>query len=326
MECIVNGKIIRNNLNAYSRPVAFMVKANAYGHGLKIVDYVDDVVAAYGVATEEEGVLLRRSTSKPILVTAPNVKNARLILDAALTPMVSDKEEMARVNDLANKPTVVHLKVDSGMGRFGAKRISETVDNAIFAKSLKNVRVKGIATHFSSYDALFKQVERFSRHIAAAESVTGKLLTHAGSSSTAIATDYDLIRIGYAAYSNAMKVTSTIAYVKKLKKGESVGYGERYVAEKPVSVAVVYGGYADGIRTRSIGYKVLINGKRQPIIAVCMDVFMVELSTKAKIGDEVTVINGEKDVLEMAKTAGVIPYEVYVGFVGRTKITYDKRS
>ena len=326
MKCLVNREKIKENLLKYDRPVVFMVKANAYGHGLEVVKGLDEVVAAYGVALEEEGAALRRLTDKPVLVTAPNYKNAAMIGKYALTPLVSDKRELESLSRANRGITVVHLKVDSGMGRFGASRVRETVENCKYALSLKNLKVKGIATHFSSPENLYRQVERFSKHIAAAESVCGKLLTHAGSSSTAVATDYDMIRIGYAAYSGALKVKSEVAYVKKLRKGETVGYGEKYVADKNLSVAVVYGGYADGIRTSSVGYKVLVNGKRQRIVAVCMDVFMVELTVKANAGDEVKVINGENDVLELARVCGVIPYEIYVGFVGRSRIEYEKRT
>lgn len=300
-----------------------MVKANAYGHGLGIIDGVDDLVTAYGVATEDEGVNLRSLTNKPILVTCPDHKKAVLTVKYGLTSLVGNEKQIKALSLASDKPIVAHLKVDSGMSRFGAINVSQTVDNCLYAKRLGNVLIKGIATHFSSASALAKEASRFDKHVQAAESYLGRLLRHASASSTALLTDYDMLRIGYSAYVGAMKVFSNVAEVKTVKKGSSVGYGKKYVADKDVKIAVVYGGYADGVSRKSIGYKVTINGKKHKIIAVCMDVFIVELTCKAKVGDDVTIIGSNADVEKLANITNCIPYEIYVGFAGRCKLEYE---
>ena len=322
MKCVIKLSVIRKNLAAFNKPIAFMVKANAYGHGISIVESVEDRVTAYGVATEEEGAKLRALTKKPILITAPYYKNAALASKYALTCLVGDKKQIKALSD-ASRFAVAHLKVDSGMRRFGSTTVNDTVENCLYARSLGNVCIKGIATHFSSPQALAKESSRFDRHVSAAENVCGRLLRHASASSTALMTDYDMLRIGYSAYVGAMKVYSSVAAVKTLKKGDTVGYGEKYVADKPMKISVVYGGYADGIVRGCIGYEVTINGKKHAIVAVCMDVFIVE-GGECKVGDDVIIIGGERDFRKMADLLDTIPYELYVGFTGRCKLTYEK--
>lgn len=324
MDCVVKISVLRKNLLNLKYPYALMVKANAYGHGLSLVKKTEDLVCAYGVATEQEGVKLRSLTNKPILVTAPSVRMSKICVDYALTPMVSNPLQLLALNDSASRLVKVHLKVDSGMGRFGTKTLKETKSMIKLADKLDKIKISGICTHFASTISANSQMEIFDRHIALAESYTGRLLRHAAASGTQGIDKYDLRRIGFSAYSNVLRVKSRVASVKTLKKGETAGYNGVFEAKSRTKIAVVYGGYADGIPRNAIGFSVKIRDKKHKIVAVCMDIFIVELTTTVEIDDEVTIINGLKSIENLSEITQRIPYELYVGFVGRCKFTYEE--
>lgn len=322
MNCRVKLSTLRKNVKKLEYPIALMVKANAYGHGMPLVRAVADVVTAFGVATELEGVRLREYTDKPILITAPNIKMSALYQKYALTPMVSDVCHLIAINEYSSRTVRVHLKVDSGMGRFGCKTLKETALMLLSSKRLPKVEISGICTHFSSIEAKDSEIRVFDRHIELAEHHLGRLLRHAAASGTSKGDKYDMRRIGFTAYSDVLTVTTTIASIKTLRAGEHAGYNGIYEAKVRTKIAIVYGGYADGIPRSCIGFKVRIREKYHPIVAVCMDTFIVELSCTAEVGDEVTVIKGLKSVLALAEASGRIPYEIYVGLTGRCKFEY----
>lgn len=324
MNCIVKIGTLRKNLKRLEYPFALMVKANAYGHGLELVKKTQDLAYAYGVATEEEGIKLRKITSKPILITAPNIKMSAMYEQFGLTPMVSSPVQLLAINEASNGSVKVHLKIDTGMGRFGCKTLKETKTMITLTQKLPKVTVSGICTHFSSAANAENQSRIFDRHIELAENYTGRLLRHAAASGTQSTDKYDMRRIGYSAYANVMKVVSEIASIKTLRKGERAGYNGVYEATKKTDIAVVYGGYADGIPRNCSGYFVKIRNKKHKIVAVCMDIFIVELSCVCSVGDEVTVVNGLKSLENLAENTGKIPYELYVGFSGRCKFTYEE--
>lgn len=324
MNCIVKIGTLRKNLKQLEYPFALMVKANAYGHGLGFIKKTQDLVFAYGVATEQEGIKLRSLTEKPILITAPDIKMSAMYEMYGLTPMISTPLQLLAINENSKGCVKAHLKVDSGMGRFGCKTLKETKSMIVLADKLNRVKISGICTHFSSLTTAETQMRIFDRHIDLAERFTGRLLRHAAASGTRGVDKYDFRRIGYTAYADVMKVTSEIASVKTLKKGERAGYNGVYQATKKTDIAVVYGGYADGIPRNALGYNVKIRGKNHKIVAVCMDIFIVELSCKCSVGDQVTIVGGQNSIEKLAEISGRIPYEIYVGFGGRCKFIYEE--
>ena len=114
-----------------------------------------------------------------------------------------------------------------------------------------------------------------------------------------------------------MSIRSRLVSIKDIRPGESVGYGARYVADRPRKIAVVPAGYADGLDLRLAGRgHVLVRGRRAPIVgSVCMDAIMIDVTdTPAETGDEVVILgrqgDGVLDVRELAATVGTIPWEV----------------
>lgn len=323
MDCIVKIGQLRKNLKKYTTPTALMVKANAYGHGMELIKKTNDLVTAYGVATEEEGLKIRQYTDKPILITAPSPRWASLYSTYGFTPMVSNPLFLVALNDCSKSVVKTHLKVDTGMGRFGVKTLKETRNMIKIAEKLNKVEISGICTHFSSLGKAVEQMEIFDKHIELAESYLGRLLTHAAASGTVSVDKYDLRRVGFSAYANVMTVKSRIMSVKTLKKGEQAGYDGVFEAKAKTKIAVVSGGYADGIPRNSIGFAVKIRNKKHKIVAVCMDIFIVQLSETCELDDEVTIINGMKSLEELSSITGKIPYELYVGFHGRCNLLYE---
>lgn len=323
MDCIVKIGQLRKNLKNYNKPVALMVKANAYGHGMELVKKTSDLVEAFGVATEQEGLLLRQFTDKPILITAPSIRAVSLYGTYGFTPMVGDPLFLTALNEYSNGLVKTHLKIDTGMGRFGVKTLRETREMIKLTEKLPRVKISGICTHFASLGKAVEQIEIFDKHVELAESYLGRLLTHAAASGTVSVDKYDLRRIGYSAYANVMTVKSRIMYVKTLKKGEQAGYAGIYEAKAKTKIAVVRGGYADGIPRNAIGFGVKIRSKKHKIIAVCMDVFIVELAETCEVDDEVVIISSLKSLETLANVTGKIPYELYVGFHGRCNFLYE---
>jgi alanine racemase len=128
----------------------------------------------------------------------------------------------------------------------------------------------------------------------------------------------------------ALSLTSRIVAVKGVRVGETVGYGARFTAEAPTSIAIVPAGYADGLDLRLAGRGfVLIRGRRAPIVgSVCMDMLMADVSgLDVSPGDEVVIIGTQGsdriDVREMAAQIGTIPYEILCRIGSRIERLYD---
>ena len=297
---------INRNILSCRRPVILMVKADAYGLGVEKVVGATPKALGYGVATMDEGIKLRRSTDKPILVTTPPFGEA--CLEYALTPMVGD-EACAKA---LPKGCKVHIKVNTGMNRFGV--------TPKFAVSLarycldRGLVVTGIATHYASADKAVEQNMSFRQAVADVERVTGRLLRHAEASSTCKFEWFDVVRMGLNAYQNAVTVRSTILVVRRVKAGDRVGYDGVYSMPQDGLIAVVAGGYADGFAKGLRGGLLRCRGRLHKIVAVCMDVILVHLACACEVGDEV-ILTYLPPILS--------PYELLTGLKGRTSFEYQ---
>ncbi|MBQ9370314.1 MAG: alanine racemase [Clostridia bacterium] len=337
---------IINNLDAmrlaYGKPLIFMCKANAYGHGMREV--APCVPAkAYGVATAEEGALLRSYVSAPILVTAPRISNIPLIAESDLIPLVGEESYVCA---LAGAKVVkrCHIKADSGMHRSGISSPKKCYEAATLLAE-GGVTVEGICTHYkdASKDTVLSQNARFDECVQAVRSALfarGQSVlpyTHVTSSGAALAARYDAIRVGLSAYgyenerrtgrrlTSAMEVFSEILNVKRLRKGDTLGYEGAFIADRPLTACTVLGGYADGMDRRDVGGEVIVKGRRARIAAVCMDTFeVVSDAVDFCVGDRVIILSDEINAQEIAIRRGSIPYEVLVGFdTPRAERRYD---
>jgi len=348
--------------------VIAVVKANAYGHGSERVALALEQAGATMLACAdiEEGIVLRRAgASVPILVFgALSVSDLDGLFEFSLTPTISTPSAARAVQAAAaarNATVGFHLKIDTGMNRLGFRHdnLRRTLPGVLGSP---NLRLEAIYTHFATADdpelPLFNEqrvrFEDASRLVAelAGPPTAGdrKILRHACNSAALLRDSrvwHDIVRPGLLLYGvvppplastislkPVMSLTSRVVGVKGLRPGEAVGYGSRFRADAPATIAVVPAGYADGLdlRLEQRG-QVLIRGRRAPIVgAVSMDMITVDVTgiDGVEPGDEVVLIGRQGseswqqiDVREMAAAIGSIPYEIVCRIGARIERQYS---
>ena len=293
-----------------------VVKANAYGHGA-----VDCAGAALGagatalcVATVPEALVLRAEfPGTRILVMGPaanrEVAQAR---DAGLELVVSGDEIPEGV--------AVHVKLDTGMGRWGVSELPALTREVV-----------GLMTHLATADSDVEyaraQVERFR----AATEPLSHLQRHVANSAAALRlpeAHFDAARCGIALYGLSpfgddpgadglepvLSWTTEVAQAKLLRAGESTGYGRLFVAERDTWIGILPVGYADGFRRDLTGTEVRVGGERRRVVgAVSMDATAVELAGPVPAGTPVTIVGRGVPLEEHARVAGTLTYELACG-------------
>lgn len=293
-----------------------VVKANGYGHGA--ADCAGAALAAGAqalcVATVAEALVLRtRLPAARILVLGPasdrEVAEAR---EATLELVVSSGEIP---EDLS-----VHVKLDTGMGRWGLSELPAPARNVV-----------GVMTHLATADSdadfARVQIERFR---AATEQVA-ELTRHVANSAAALRipeSRFDATRCGIALYglspfggdaaedglAPVLSWETEIAQSKLLRAGESTGYGRRFVAERDTWIGILPVGYADGFRRALRGTDVRVAGERCKVIGVVsMDATVIELDRALPPGTPVTIVGPGLPLEEHARVAGTITYELACG-------------
>jgi alanine racemase len=293
-----------------------VVKADGYGHGA-----ADVAGAALGagattlcVATVPEGLLLRREfPAARILVMGPagnrEVGQAR---DARLELVVATDEIPPGVD--------VHLKLDTGMGRWGLSELPAPP-----------VEVVGLMSHLATADtdAAYAewQIERFRDATAAYTHLT-RHIAHSAAALRYPSARFDAARCGIALYGLSpfgtdpaedglepvLSWSSHLAQVKRLPVGESTGYGRRFVAEEETWIGIVPVGYADGFRRDLTGTSVRVAGELRRVVGtVSMDALAVELDRELPVGSPVVLIGHGVLAEAHARVAETITYELVCG-------------
>lgn len=334
-----------------------VVKANAYGHGATRVAAALEAAGAslLACADIEEGVSLRQAgVTAPILVFgALSVSDLDGVIDHRLTPTVSTPAAARALEAAGARRRVAlpcHLKVDTGMNRLGFRHdnLRQTMPLVLGSAHL---RIEAVYTHFATADEpespfLDEQRRRFEQATAALGAMGLRGVERHAANSAALLRDartwYDLVRPGLLLYGivppplassidlrPGLSLTSRIVAVKGVRAGEGAGYGLRWTADGPRTVAIVPAGYADGLDTRLSGRgSVLVRGRRVPIIgAVSMDMLSVDVTgLTVDPGDEVVLIGRQGDdeitAREMAATIGAIPWEVVCRLGSRIERRY----
>lgn len=340
-------RVIAENISAICRGLPenihklAIVKADAYGHGAVPVALTALSAGAdfLGVAIPEEGEELRRAgINAPILVLGEvNYRGAEASVLEGLTQTVCDADDVRMLGGLCRlhgRTAEVHLKLDTGMGRIGARTDGEVLSVLDALEKEPLVKLTGVFTHFADADGdseeyTLRQIEKF-------EKLSGLLprgiIRHAGASSGIIRFPqayYDMVRIGIIMYGYsplpgydcikpALSWYTEVAFVKELSEGECVSYGCTFRAPKRMKAATLAVGYGDGyFRAFSGRSEVLIGGRRCPVIGrICMDQMLVDVSDVegVKKGDRAVLIgrDGDEtiDANELADLIGTIPYEI----------------
>lgn len=343
-----NISVVREKVGKEVKVMA-VIKANAYGHGaVQIARSLceDNLVYGFAVATASEGFELRNSgITAPILVLGYSFSEQyKKLVKNKITQTVFDIESARRLSDTAvalGSKAVVHIKVDTGMGRIGLSPDEKGIETVKEIASLPGLEIQGIFTHFACADEVDKtfteiQYERYISFVKRLEEIGINIpIKHVANSASIIEfndKNLSMVRSGIMTYGlypsefvntnelelrPALSLNSHVTFVKTINKGDSVSYGATFKADSTRKIATVPVGYGDGY-PRSLSNKgyVLINGKKAPIVGrVCMDQFMVDVTDIEDVhtGTLVVLIGKSGDlkisVEEIAALAGTFNYE-----------------
>lgn len=346
---------IRHNAGVLARAAGgarlmAVVKADGYGHGgiPAACAALEGGATALAVAAVSEVEDLRAAgIDAPVLVMGPLTGRewgramAAGAEVAAWTPQAVERARAAGKS--AGRRPRIHLKLDTGMGRLGARPedVGALADAAVAAGD--GVVVAGLMTHFATADEtegenaafMSEQLLRFRSAVAGLRERFPRALVHAANSAATLrqpATAFDMVRCGIALYGcspfgddpaahdlrPAMSWVSYLASVKTLRSRESVGYGRAWRAARGTRVGLVPVGYADGYaRALSGKADVLVGGRRVPVVGtISMDQLTVDLGPEGVegVGEEVVLVGaqGAERVTaeEVAAWRGTINYEV----------------
>ena len=340
--------------------VIAVVKANAYGHGAGQVARALEEAGAdlLACADIEEGAALRAAGVRAgiLVFGALSVSDLDGLFDCRLMPTISTPGAAHAVQAAAAKRRLrlrYHLKIDTGMNRLGFRfdNLGRTLP-ALLASP--NLELDAAYTHFATADdpesPLFgEQRLRFERALKDIEALRGPrglpFYRHAANSAALLRDSrvwYDRVRPGLLLYgivppplgstlpvTAVMTLGSRVVAVKDMRVGESTGYGSRFTAARPMTIAIVPAGYADGLDLRLAGRgAVLIRGRRAPVVgAVSMDMLTADVTgLDVSPGDEVVILGSQDDdcidVREMAAQIGTIPYEILCRIGSRIERVY----
>jgi len=328
-----------------------VVKADAYRHGAVAVAHALEAEGArwLAVSNVEEGVLLRQAgTQSRILVMADFLEDERdMLATHSLTPVIHSLEDLSAVR------VPYHLKIDTGMNRLGTRAAPEEIARTVAAAPAP---LEGLMTHLASsgnYESkqTEEQLQRFQAVIEGLRQagITPRFVHSSASTPVAYRRREawgNLVRPGHAIYGyvspargaprSALNVAPaltwkvTVLEVKDVEAGAQIGYGGIHRAARPMRIAVLAAGYADGIPHR-LGNRgqVIVKGKLAPVVgAVSMDLTTIDVTScpDLKTGDSVMLLGSEGGVSinaqQMAKWAGTISYAVLCGIHARVKRVY----
>lgn len=343
-----------------------IVKADAYGHGaLRVAETLRaNGVKTFATATMHEAIELRSGgiTEDIIMLSLTPNMYADTVVEYGLTPVVCSYDNAKALSEAAlaaNRTVTGLIAADTGMGRIGYMTASHADISAAVADIAKIARlpgfkIKGMLSHMSTADEVDKsfskiQEERYDGLVRALSEagIDMDFKTFASSAATIDLPEvhFDAVRPGvilYGLYPSGdvnkteidikpvMSVKANIVHIKDIPVGFSVGYGRKFIAQRPSRIATITLGYADGFsRPYSKNGRVIINGCYAPIAGnICMDQCMIDVTDvpDAKIGDEVIIMGSDGRLSitaeEIAEKLGTINYEIICAFGQRLPKVY----
>ena len=347
------------------REMIGVIKADAYGHGsIKVAEVLrENGCKTFAIATLQEAITLRQAGAKEEIIMlglTPDIY-ADTIVNYDITPVVCDSANAKAFSDAAAEAGKVVsglIAVETGMGRIGylADEPDYAVEDVKKIAALPNFKIKGMFSHMATADAFDKtyshqQEAKYNKFYetltAAGIDIPFRTLANSASIMELPTVHFDACRPGiilYGCYPSdemdanplsikpVMSVKANIVHLKDVPAGFSVGYGRKYISEKPAKIATIALGYADGYpRPYSAQAKVIVNGVIAPIAGnICMDQCMIDVTDvpDVKVGDEVIVMgtDGKNTILadDIAKATGTINYEITCAFGQRLPKVYVK--
>jgi len=344
---VVNKNAIKHNIREIQKLVGKnvtvmpVIKARGYGTGIgTAIDIFSDVnVNILAVAVVDEGIGLRKQgfTGEIMILNQPYQDEIIKLLEYDLTPSVCLAEFIEKLDFFAKikcKYVCVHLEIDTGMGRMGINPDDINKYVNLF-KRLKNVKLDGVYTHFSSSDTdenyTLKQIRKFENVLfIIKQNFQNIKYIHACNTAGIInfpQAHYNMVRPGISLYGHlpsedlkkninlipATVLKTKIVYIHEGKAGDCISYNQSYVVHQRIKIATIPIGYADGIM-RCYKGKISIKEKLVNILGVInMDSLMLDVTDidDIKVGTDVYIWNNENITLEdVSKECGTISYEI----------------
>ena len=351
-----NLNYFRSKLNAETKIMA-MVKAFSYGSGsfeiANILQFhrVDYLCVAYA----DEGIELRKAgITMPVMVMNPEEQSYESMIQYNLEPEIYSlrvlglfEESLKRIEHKHEHRVPIHIKLDTGMHRLGFDD-GELNELIVRIKNNKRIIIKSVFSHLAASDEhehdefTWQQIKKFNGMCSQIKEhfnypILKHILNSAGVSRFPDA-QFDMVRLGIGMYGigvnqteqaqlqNVSTLKTSISQIKNIPANETIGYSRKGIATRDIRIATVPIGYADGLsRKLSNGKgKMIVDGKPAPIIGnVCMDMCMIDITEiKADENDEVVVFGNDYSIIEVAKNADTIPYEILTNVSRRVKRVY----
>ncbi|UXR73437.1 alanine racemase [Staphylococcus sp. IVB6238] len=332
-----------------------VVKANAYGLGsVAIAKHLAQLGATFVcVATLDEAIELRMHGFKEKILILSSIPPANInkAIQHRVAVAVPSKEwledAISHIESSNEKSLWLHIKLDTGMNRLGIKD-SETYREMIaIIEQYEHLIFEGVFSHFASADeendSAQQQYKRFESLVNSAERPT---YVHIQNSAGTLRFNPEIcnaFRPGIALYGYyptpfieaketarlkpAASVETTVVQVKQLEAGETIGYGETYIATEPMDIALLSIGYADGYLRHMQGATVSVNGQQCEVVGrISMDQTAIKVPATVKPGDKVVVLEARAHTPQSAETLAekqqTINYEVLCNFGRRIPRIY----
>ena len=315
-------KLIKNLKSLNTPNVCAMVKANAYGLGVKnVCTTLLGKVKYFGVANLSEALTIREFDKiTPVLIVGIcSDFNSAISNNIELT--IESLEMLLRLENYIKKQNnkiKIHIKINTGMNRLGVNEINNFKKCLKIIQNNRNIVLQGVFTHFATIenDNIFlnKQINTFKKFCKTIPPIFNPII-HIGGGAIAKKADMKghpeiMVRAGMELYKNVVKIESRIIKIRSIKKGERVGYSNGFIADKDCKIAIIPLGYADGINRRlsNCGQVKVKNHLCKIVGNICMDMFFVDITNiDAEVGERIDVFWDEN---KWAKNLDTISYEI----------------
>ena len=346
-----NARVFRAEIPKHVRMMC-VIKADAYGHdsvatAKKLLGAGAD---AFAVAIVEEAEVLRNAgISCPILILGgAGESSLRQAVRCGASQAVYDKWMLDAMQDEAKKLGVTakaHLKLDTGMSRIGVRDADALQALLDHWKSCPDVAMEGMFTHFCVADTdpefTERQRDKFAKALDIVRAAGYSPIAHAAATSAMLRPElqFDMVRPGIGLYGSCvLELAGRLQYaqtlvtkpirLQRISKGDTVGYGRTFTAQRDSLIMTLPIGYGDGYpRILSNRASVLVKGMRAPQVGrVCMDMIMADVTDipGVTLEDEVVLMGAQGDAViapdELAEQAETIPYEIMLGFGPRVTV------
>tara|TARA_Y100000590_G_scaffold469602_1_gene658594 strand:+ start:20480 stop:21541 length:1062 start_codon:yes stop_codon:yes gene_type:complete len=342
-------KNIAYNYNQFKRlnkdgVTAAVVKANAYGLGIKKIFYTlrKNGCSEFFTATIEEAIELRKLNKTISIYVLNGIQKYEIkeFLKNKIIPVINTVDEIKIISKYSNRLSIL-IHFDTGMNRLGLKysqikKIAKIVDK-------NDIKVKYIISHLASAERIrdkFNNIQ-YNKFIMARKIYDNMPLSLCNSAGTFLPSKFrlNMIRPGISLYGgygnniikklikNPIKLKAKIIQIKNINKDETIGYNQTYKTKRNQFIATIAAGYGDGIKIQLSNKGVVIyKNKRMPIVGrISMDTLTVDITKYHKIvklGDYVELINDQNDIEIIAKQSGTVSQDILTSFGKRIKVIY----